>query len=255
MGRMSTAAQAQGQAAGRTGSAAPARPTARPPSWPRQALIVLGKDLLIELRSREVVVTSGFFAVLVVVIASMAFYVGPETRSQVAAGVIWLAAAFSAVLGLSRMWAREREQDALEGLLATPVSRSAVFAGKASGLLAFLLIIVSVVIPLVALFFSIDLARHGPGLALIAAAATPGVAAAGTLFGAMTARTRARDLVLAVILFPLIAPTLLAAVVATRELLDGASVTQLRDYLQLMLVFDLTFIAGGLGLFGTLIES
>ncbi len=79
------------------------------------------------------------------------------------------------------------------------------------------------VIPVAALFFAIDLVKVGPALLLIALATTPGVAASGTLFGAMTVRTRARDLLLATVLFPLLAPTLLAAVAATRELLGGAS--------------------------------
>ena len=84
--------------------------------------------------------------------------------------------------------------------------------------------------------------------------ATPGIAAAGTLFGAMTARTGARDLVLASVLFPLLAPTLLAAVAGTRELLGGAPIEQLVDYLKLMGVFAVVFTAGGLGMFGALIE-
>jgi heme exporter protein B len=84
--------------------------------------------------------------------------------------------------------------------------------------------------------------------------ATPGVAATGTLFGSMTVRTQARDLLLAVVLFPLLAPTLLTAVVATRELFGGVALSELGDYFLLMGVFDLVFIAGGVALFGTLIE-
>ena len=112
-----------------------------------------------------------------------------------------------------------------------------------------------VVIPLTALLFSLDLDKYGPGLFLLALAALPGVAASGTLFGAMTVRTAARDLLLAVVLFPLIAPTLLAAVAGTRELFGGASIAELGDYFRLMLVFDVVFTAGGLALFGTLVEG
>jgi len=227
----------------------------RTPSWLTQATILVRKDALIEIRTGEVLVTSGFFAVLVVVIGSLAFYQGPETRTQVAAGVIWIAVAFSAVLALGRLWQRERDDGAIEGVLAAPVSRSALFAGKAVGLLAFLGLIELIVVPLTALFFSIELPKVGVGVALIAALATPGIAAAGTLFGSMTVRTRARDLVLAVVLFPLLSPTVLTAVVATRELMGGAPWTTLGDFYRILIVFDVVFVTGGLGLFGTLIDG
>ncbi len=251
MRRMDAPADAEGKAEG------PYVPAGQrgTPSWLTQAAILVRKDVAIEVRTGEVLVTSGFFAVLVVVLGSLAFYIGPETKSQVAAGVIWLAVAFASVLALGRLWQRERDDGALDGILTTPVSRSALFAGKAVGLLAFLLLIELVVVPLSMLFFSLDVALVGPGLLTIALVATPGVAATGTLFGAMTARTRARDLVLAVVLFPLLSPTLLTAVVATRELLGGTPLGELGDYLRILGVFDVAFVAAGLGLFGTLMEA
>ena len=105
----------------------------RRPSWIAQALLVARKDLAIELATGEIVTTSGFFAVLVAVIASLAFYAGPDTTVRVAPGVIWVAVTFASVLALGRTWQREREDGALEGLLATPVSRSAIFAGAPPG--------------------------------------------------------------------------------------------------------------------------
>ena len=140
-------------------------------------------------------------------------------------------------------------------MLVSPISRSAIFAGKALGLMLFLGIVEIVVIPLTALLFAVDLPPVAIGLIAIAGSATPGIAATGTLFGAMTVRTRARDLILAVVLFPLLAPTLLTAVGATRELLAGVPLAELGDYFKLMGVFDLVFISGGLALFGTLVEN
>jgi heme exporter protein B len=226
----------------------------RLPGWGAQALLVLRKDLAIEARSGEVVVTSGFFALLVVILASLSLYGGPASARLVASGVIWLSVTFAAVLALGRTWQREREEGALDGLLVAPMSRSALYAGKALGVLGFLFAISAVVIPLSALLFSLDLNRYGVGLLAIALVALPGVAASGTLFGAMTVRTGARDLLLAVVLFPLVSPTLLAAVAATRELLGGVPLSELGDYFRLMGVFDLVFISGGLALFGTLVE-
>jgi heme exporter protein B len=242
-----------------TAHAKPITPAERAPAvrpgWVGQSLILLRKDLTIELSTGEIVTTSSFFALLVVIMASLSFYGGPETRRLVAAGVIWLSIAFAAVLALGRTWQREREESALEGLLIAPVSRSAIFVGKTLGVLVFLTVVELVVMPVAALLFSLEPSEVFGGFALIALAATPGVAASGTLFGAMTVRTRARDLILSIVLFPLLSPTLLAAVAATRELLGGTPANELWDYLQLMLVFDVTFIVAGLAMFGTLIEN
>lgn len=225
------------------------------PGWAAQASVILAKDVRIELRTREIVTTSTFFAALIVILASFALHGGPTSRSLVAAGVIWLSVAFSTVLALGRAWQREREESALDGLLVSPISRSAIFAGKALGLMLFLFVVEVVVIPLTALLFAVELPPVSAGLLAITATATPGIAATGTLFGAMTVRTRARDLILAVVLFPLLAPTLLTAVGATRELLSGVPLSELSDYFKLMGVFDLVFVTGGLTLFGTLVES
>jgi heme exporter protein B len=224
------------------------------PSWLRQAGIVLAKDLRIEARTGEVTATSGFFALLVVVLASLSFQGDASNQRLVASGTIWLTLAFAAVLALSRTWQREREEAAFTGLIAMRLSRSALFFGKFLGLWAFLSLIELLVLPLVALFFAIDLLDLGLGLLLLALVATPGIAATGTLFGVMTVRTRARDLVLSIVLFPLLSPTLLAAVVGTRELLAGAALAELSDYLLLMGLFDGVFLTGGLTLFGLLVE-
>lgn len=224
------------------------------PSFPRQATSVFVKDLRIELATGEVVTTAGFFAVLVAVIASVAFSAGGVDKA-IAPGVVWVSVSFAAVLAIGRTWGREREESALLGLLVSPLSRAAIFAGKTLGVMAFLVAVEALVIPIAALLFALDLTRLWPGFVLISAAATPGIAASGTLFGAMTVRTRARDLVLASVLFPLLAPILLAAVAATRELVGGAPMVELVDYVVLMGVFDLVFWAGGLSMFGVLIEG
>src|SRR6185437_9794268 len=138
----------------------------RKPTWIVQALLIARKDLAIELATGEIVTTSGFFAVLVAVIASLAFYAGPDTTVRVAPGVIWVAVAFASVLALGRTWQREREDGALSGLLASPVARSAVFAGKAIGVSVFIGIVELIVVPVTALLFAVDLVEVGPTLAL-----------------------------------------------------------------------------------------
>jgi heme exporter protein B len=227
----------------------------------RAALTVLAKDLRIEVATREIVTTAGFFAALVAILASIAFTTGPETTTRVAPGALWLAIAFSSVLALGRTWQREREDSALVGLLVSPVPRAAIWLGKAAGVLAFVLAVEVVVVPIVALLFHVDLPVVVGPLSLVMVCGTVGVAATGTLFGAMTVRTRARELLLATVLFPLISPALLSAVAATREIFyasasgQAVDLGEVSDWLLLLGIFDAIAIAGGLSMFGTLLED
>lgn len=222
------------------------------PSFARSALLIAMKDFKVELRTGEIVVTAGFFAVLVTVLCAVAF----PAESGAAAGAMWLPIAFSAVLSVGRTWQKEAQDGAFTALLVSPVPRAAIFLGKTLGVFLFLLIISLVVIPLVALFFHLDLLEVGPGIVLLATAGIVGVAATGTLFGAMTVRTRAKDLVLASVLFPLLSPVLLTGVSATSHLIEErAGIGTLRDYFLLLFVFDAVAIAAGAALFGALLED
>jgi heme exporter protein B len=239
-------------------------PAARPSTillFLKGALAVLLKDFAIELATREIITTAGFFAAIVAIMASVAFTTGPEATARVAPGALWLAIFFAAVLALGRSWQREREESALVGLLVSPVPRSAIWCGKAAGVLCFVIAVEVVVVPLVALLFHVDLpAVIGP-LALVMFLGTLGVAASGTLFGAMTVRTRARELLLASVLFPLLSPALVSGVGATSEIFyaaatgQGVALADLRDWLVLLGVFDFIFVLGGLTMFGALIED
>ena len=256
-------------------AALPQRPVAALPrrvSWTEQALMILAKDIAIELRTGEVVTTSAFFGFVIVIMSSISFYDSDLAKAQLAAGAIWLPTAFASVLSLSRTWQRERQERAFDGLLVSPLSHSAIFMGKALGMFVFLLAVEAVIVPTAAVLFSapaanarvveltgdaggVDLARHGLKLLAIALSATPGIAAAGALFGVMTVRTTARDLVLAIVLFPLLSPTLLAAVGCTRDLFDGQPFPVLLGWFKVMWIFDLAFLAGGLTLFGPLSDE
>lgn len=213
------------------------------------------KDVLIEISTGEIVTTAGFFAVLVAIIASIAFFGGKDAQKAIAPGVIWVSVAFASVLALSRTWQRERDDGALLGLLVMPIHRSAIFAGKALGVAAFVAAVELIVVPVAAILFGIDLVQHAAGMALLGLSAVPGIAASGTLFGSMTIRTRARDLVLAAVMLPLLSPCILTGVAGTRALFDGASIAQLSDYLLMNGMFGVVFVAGGLALFGTVIEG
>lgn len=220
-----------------------------------QAWLVMRKDLLIELRTKEIVTTAGFFAALIAIITSVAFSTGAETTKRIAPGAMWVSIAFASVMALGRSWGREREDGALLGLLASPLSRAALFLGKALGVLVFVFAVECIVVPLVALVFHIDLPIVAGPLLVFLLLGTLGVALTGTLFGAMTARTRARDLLLAAVLFPLITPALLSGVAATRELLSGAVLSELTDYVLLLGAFDAIGLALGVTMFGMLVDD
>jgi heme exporter protein B len=227
----------------------------------RGALAILSKDLRIEVATREIVTTTAFFAVLVAVLASVAFTAGVEATTRVAPGALWLAIVFSSVLALGRSWQREREESALLGLLVSPVPRAAIWCGKGVGVFLFLVAVEVVVVPLVALFFHIDLAQVAGPLAVVLFLGTVGVAATGTLFGAMTVRTRARELLLAAVLFPLLSPVLVSSVAATREMFYAAAsgqavdMAEIGDYLVFLGVFDTVSILGSIVMFGALLDD
>jgi len=193
--------------------------------------------------------------------ASVAFTTGPETTTRVAPGALWLAIAFAAILALGRSWQREREESALVGLLTSPVPRAAIWCGKTAGVLGFMLAVEVVVVALVALLFHVDLPRVVAPLSLVLCAGTLGVAATGTLFGAMTVRTRARELLLASVLFPLLSPALVASIGATREIFYAAErgqvvdIGEVRDWLVLLGLFDTVAVVGGAAMFGALVEE
>ena len=224
-------------------------------SFLRQSLAIARKDLVIELRVRELVPTMTLFASLVAVLSSMSLFVDEETGRRVAPGVLWIAIAFSGTLGLSRTWGREREEGALRAVLLSPVSPAALFVGKALGALVFVLATEVVVAPLVALLLHAPLGDHLAGFTLLVLLGTVGLVAAGTLFGALVARTRARDLLLAVVLYPLVSPAILCGVVATRDLFGGAGLGGIVDWVRMLAIFDLIFIAGGVALLGPLLSD
>lgn len=221
----------------------------------RAAWLIAVKDLRVELRTREITVSTGLFAVLVVVLTSISFYVDDLVARRIAPGVLWIAIAFAGVLAIGRTWQRERENDAMRGLLLAPIPRPSIFAGKAIGTLAFMLAIEVLVVPLVAVLFHVDLLPVLPLLSAVLALGTLGFVLTGTLFGAMTVRTQSRDLMLSVVLFPLVTPALLASVVATREILGGGPIDETLAWLRILGAYDIIAGACGWFLFGPLVSD
>ena len=221
----------------------------------RASLLVLRKDLQIELRTGEVTVTTGLFATLVTLLASLSFFIDESTSRLVAPGVLWVSVAFAGVLAMGRTWSRERDNDAFRGLMLSPAPRAALYVGKLLGTLFFLAVVESILVLEVAVLFNLELLPVLGPMVLLLVLGTIGFAAVGNLFAAMGVRTSARDLVLAVALFPVIAPALLCGVVGTRELLAGAPMHDIWAWVKILAAFDLTFVTAGVLLFEPLLSD
>lgn len=216
------------------------------------AWLVFRKDLRIELRTGEILITTGFFALLITILTSLSFYLDDVVARRIAPGVLWISIAFSGVLAMGRSFQRERDHDAMRGLLLSPLPRPGIYLGKALGIFAFLVLVELMLVPLLAVLYRVDLGAVIGRITLITLLGTLGFSSAGALFAAMGVRVRTKELVLSVVLFPLVSPALLAGVVATREVLGGASMGEVLDWIRVLTAFDLTFLVLGALLFGPL---
>ena len=217
-------------------------------------LAIAWKDVQLEIRSRDTIVSALIFGLIVVVVFNFGLNRTPGSLVPVAPGLLWVAYGFVGVLAMNRAFAREQEQGALDGLLAAPVSRDAVFLGKMLGTLAFMLVIEVVLLPVFAVM--LGLPTLSPTLGLIILLATVGFATVGTFFAAIAAQTRSREILLPVLFFPVIVPVLIAAVEATALVLQGGPMLPVwTRWLPLLVVFDALFLVICPWIFGYVFEG
>jgi len=187
----------------------------------RTAWLVLRKDVAIEAKSWEVVTTTLFFAVACVLIFAVAFVKEGRPVEDAAAGILWIAIAFSGTLALGRTFERERYGETLRALLLAPAPRTALYVGKLLGMLVLLAVAEALLVPMIALLFQATLFSRPVLLAGLLAGGTIGFSAVGTLFAAMLVRARSRDVLLPVLLYPIIIPVIIAGVRGTAALLGA----------------------------------
>jgi len=221
------------------------------------ALLVLRKDIAIEARSREIVYTTLLFAVSCVLIFSFAFVMEEGVPVEgAAAGILWIAVAFSGTLALGRTFERERYGETLRALLLTPGLRAAIYAGKLSGMVLLMLATEAMLTPMVAVFFHAPFFARPLQLTVLLVLGTIGFASVGTLFAAMLVRTRTRDVLLPILLFPVTIPVMIAGVRGTAALLqsppDEAVATL---WIGLLTSFDTVFLVLALWTFEPLMTE
>jgi heme exporter protein B len=187
----------------------------------RTAWLVLRKDVAIEAKSWEVLTTTLFFAVSCVLIFAFAFVKEGRAVDDAAAGILWIAIAFSGTLALGRTFERERYGETLRARLLAPAPRAALYVGKLLGVLALLGLAELLLVPLVGLMFQAPFFSRPLLLLGLLAGGTIGFSAVGTLFAAMLVRARSRDVLLPILLYPIIIPVIIAGVRGTAALLSS----------------------------------
>ncbi len=222
----------------------------------RAASAILRKDLTIELRTKESVPAMTLFTVTVYVL----FHFGLDRDSldgELASGVLWVTLLLASVIGVSRLFAAEREQGGIDSLLLAPVDPTALLLAKAAGLFLYLLVLELVAVPAFALLLlGPDLLEAFPELLAILLLANVGLAAVGALVAALAAETRARELIVPLLLLPLLVPLLIGAAAATAPLLrEGATPEDLGRHLALLGGYDLVFLLVALAVFDFLLED
>ena len=222
-------------------------------SYLRKVLAIVWKDVRAELRTKDILSSMIVFAFLSVLIFQFAFDLRADNVRLVLPGVLWIAITFAGVLGLNRSFILEQDRGSLEGLLLAPVDRSAIYFGKLIGNLLFIFAVELLLLPLMTVLFNVWLLT--PALLLVLALGTVGYAAVGTLFAALSINTRAREVMLPILLFPVMVPVFVAGVQAVSELLDGETLAGIARWIQLLVAYDAIFIAAAMLLFDYVVEE
>lgn len=224
----------------------------------KTALLILRKDFAIEVKSLEILSTTLFFAVTCVLIFSFAFVNEGEAvdTAMVPSAILWIAVAFSGMLALGRTFERERYGETLKALLLAPAPRPAIYAGKLLGIVVLLSITELLLVPMIAFVFHAPLFKWPLLVSGLLFAGTIGFAAVGTLFAAMLVRSRAREVMLPILLYPFTIPVLIAGVRGTAALLQAdPSAAVATSWLSIMVTFDVVFVTLALWTFEPLMTE
>jgi heme exporter protein B len=214
---------------------------------------IVWKDIRAELRTKDIFSSMFVFALLAVIIFNFAFELRVPDMKMVAPGIVWVAITFAGTLGLNRAFVIEQDKGSMAGLLLAPIDRAAIYFGKMLSSLLFMLAVEVVLLPLVIVFFNLPLLTWQHLLVLLLG--TYGFAAVGTVFSGIAVNTRAREVLLPILLFPVVLPVLIAGVKMTGALLDGESISTLSNWLRLILIYDVAFTIVAYLTFGFVVEE
>lgn len=220
----------------------------------RKVGAVAWKDLRAEWRTREMVSAMFVFALLVIIIFNFALELRAENTRVLVPGILWVAFTFSGMLGLNRSFIQEKDRGSLEGLLLCPVDHSAIYLGKMLANLALMALVEVFLLPVAFVLFNLSFEAL-PGIAVVTVLGTLGFAGVGTLFSAMSVNTRAREVMLPLLLFPVAVPLIIAAVKLTAGIMDGLPASEIARWWQLLIGFDVIFLTLSFMTFDYVIEE
>jgi heme exporter protein B len=216
---------------------------------------ILWKDLQIELRTKETLSSLLLLGLLTLLVLSFAFDPTSGLRDAAAPGVLWVAMIFAGTLGMNRSLLQEREHDCLHGLLLAPLDRGTIYLAKTTANFLFILAAEAIVLPLFVFFFNLPFWQTVLRLVPVLLLGLLGFAAIGTLFAAVALRTRAREVMLPLLMLPLAAPLFIAGIQASARLLAGAAAENVAHWFRLIAAFDVVFLVVGWLLFEYVVEE
>ena len=216
---------------------------------------IVWKDIRAEMRTKEIFSSMFIFSLLVLVIFNFSIDLLEVNPLDIAQGVLWIAFTFSGILGLNRSFLFEKENDCLQGLMLTPIDRSAIYLGKMLGNLVFMLIMEAIAVPIFVVLFNIGIYDKIISLAIVIFLGTLGFVTVGTLFSAMSVNIKAREVMLPILLFPIVVPLIIASVKSTGAILTGKPFDDIISWLKLIAVFDVVFLVVSFLSFEYIIEE
>ena len=210
----------------------------------RQVLVIMGKDLRAELRTKEAINASLSFALVVLLLFSFAFDPSEETTREISGGLLWIVFAFAGTLLLNRSFARELGNDCLDALISAPIPGSALFLGKALANYVLVMAVELIALPLFGVFYNVRWTSQFWQLMLVIALGTWGMTVTGTIFSALTVNIRLREVMLPILNFPILIPALLGAMQLTSALVAGKPITEDNNaWLKMLIGFDVMYTA------------
>ncbi len=216
-------------------------------------LALIWKDLLLEIRAKNIVFSLLVFSLLSIVIFNFAIDPSPQLVVLVAPGILWISFVFGGMLGMARSFALEADGGNLRNILIAPVGRDSIFIGKMAGSFLFMLLVEICIFPVFAIFF--NLSPFAPYLIPVFLLATLGISTVGTLFSAMSAKTRTREVMFPLLFLPVSAPIVIAAVEATSLILEGGVLDDISGWLPMLVAFDAIFIVVCSAVFHIVVEE
>jgi len=207
-----------------------------------QVKAIVWKDLVTELKTKELFSSMFIFALLVIIIFIFSVDLSIVKANEVGPGVLWVAFLFAGTMGLNRSFMLEKENGCLEGLILTPADRTAIYFGKLISNLIFLMVMEIFILPLFMVFFNVDLIPFLGPLLVVIFMGTLGFCAIGTLLSSLSSNLKTREIMLPILLYPLIVPVVIAVVKMTGQVLDGKSLGTMMNWVGLTLAFDVIFI-------------